>query len=87
MTLEGVQRLGLRDGTRLVSHYNDWETVEEVSCVRDCGYRRKYRMRMRQVKRWKEELFGKSFEGVHWEAVGCAEVVIEVERLKKKLFL
>ena len=44
-------------------------------------------MRMRRVKRWKEELFGKSFEGVHWEAVGCAEVVIGVERLKKKLFL
>ena len=43
-------------------------------------------MRMRRVRGWKEELFGKSFEGVDWEAVGCAEVVIEVERLKKKTF-
>ena len=44
-------------------------------------------MRMRRVKRWKEELFGKLFEGVYWEAVVCAEVVIGVEQLKKKLFL
>ena len=38
VTLAGVQCLGLRDGTRRVSHYNDWETVQGVSCVRDCGY-------------------------------------------------
>ena len=64
VTLAGVQRLGLRDGPRRVSHYNDWETVEGVSCVRDCGCGRKYCMRMRRVKRRKEELFGKRFEGV-----------------------
>ena len=70
-----------------MSHYNDWETVEGVSCVRNCGYQRKYYMSMRPVKCWKEELFGNLFVRVCWEAVGWAEVVIGVEQLKKKLFL
>ena len=67
-TLAGVRCLGLRCTKRWnkkVSHYNDWETVEGVSSVRNCGSWRKYCMRMRRLKRRKGESFGKRFEGVH----------------------
>ena len=29
--------LGLRDGTRWMSHYNDWETTSGISSVKSCA--------------------------------------------------
>ena len=44
-------------------------------------------MRMRRLKRRKGETFGKQFEGVHWEAKGCEEDVLEGRTMGRKVFL
>ena len=43
-------------------------------------------MRMRRVKRRKEEMFGKRFERVHWGSSGLCGSCDGVERLKKNFF-
>ena len=50
-----------------MSHYNDWETAEGISSVRDCDSWRKSCMRMRRAQRGMGEPFGKQFEGVQLE--------------------
>ena len=45
-------------------------------------------MRMRRLKRWKGEPFGKLFEGVHWEKEkGCEEDVMETRMMGRKVFV
>ena len=69
-------------------HYNDWETMEGISSVKDCGSGRKFCMRMRRPKRRQGELFGKQFEGVHWEKrKDCEEDVMESWTMGRKVFL
>ena len=44
-------------------------------------------MRMRRLKRRKEDQFGKQFEGVPGEAKGCVEDVMESRTIGRKVFL
>ena len=69
-----------------MSHYSDWETMEGISSVKDCGSSGKFCMKMRRLKKKEGGTVWKDVWSSLGEGKGCAEVVMGVERWEEKFF-